>query len=284
MDREEKKYEVLPGVKTPDIKSILEAASDFSNPGVEDLYIKGGDFRKTLAPEASAPSAPTAEDVAKLQNLGDEVAEDERRATEESRKKMEEIKKQVIAPESIKDLQKAAASKIVSEEKRVQLEKERAEKESKQAEEDAKNKAREERRLAQQKILEETQQKKAAAEAKAKREKEEEQLRKKKEELAKAEADKKAKEEADKKAKEEAEAKAKAEAEKKNNQKSPDDDYLAWVKAKREEASKKPEKPEAKKPESKPSVTPAPADTNKAKKEEVKDQDSQTLDDFSEFL
>ena len=28
MSREEKKFEVLPGIKTPDIKTILDAASD----------------------------------------------------------------------------------------------------------------------------------------------------------------------------------------------------------------------------------------------------------------
>ena len=50
MNREEKKYEVLPGIKTPDIKTILDAASDFTNPGVDNVTLKGGDIRKTLAP------------------------------------------------------------------------------------------------------------------------------------------------------------------------------------------------------------------------------------------
>ena len=45
MEREEKKYTILPGVKTPDIKAIVGAASDFTNPGVEDLQIKGFDYR-----------------------------------------------------------------------------------------------------------------------------------------------------------------------------------------------------------------------------------------------
>ena len=79
MDRDEKKYEVLPGVKTPDIKSILDAASDFSNPGVDNVAIKGGDIRKTLAPDKTDTHAPTSEEIAKLQNLGEEVAEEERR-------------------------------------------------------------------------------------------------------------------------------------------------------------------------------------------------------------
>ncbi|MCR5200242.1 MAG: hypothetical protein K6C38_03890, partial [Saccharofermentans sp.] len=171
MEREEKKYEVLPGIKTPDIKSIVEAASDFTNPGVENVTLKGGDFRKTLAPEGEI-KAPTSADIAELQSLGEEVSEAEKRASEESRRKMEEIKKQVMAPESIKDLKKVAAAKAVSEEKREQLDKEAAENEAKKAEEEAKEKAREERRQAQHKIIEESMQKKAAAEEEARKKKE----------------------------------------------------------------------------------------------------------------
>ena len=75
MDREEKKYEVLPGIKTPDIKSILEAASDFSNPGVENVAIKGGDIRKSLAPSQTAVAAPTKEEIENLKALGVEVGD-----------------------------------------------------------------------------------------------------------------------------------------------------------------------------------------------------------------
>ena len=73
MSREEKKYEVLPGIKTPDIKTILDAASDFTNPGVDNVALKGGDYRKTLAP-ADEIQAPTSADIAELQSLGAEVS------------------------------------------------------------------------------------------------------------------------------------------------------------------------------------------------------------------
>ena len=186
MDREEKKYEVLPGIKTPDIKSILEAASDFSNPGVENVAIKGGDIRKSLAPSQTAVAAPTKEEIENLKTLGIEVGEAERRASEESKKKMDAIKKQVMAPESLSELKKVAASKPISDEKREQIDKELAEKKAVQAEEEAKNKAREERKFAQQKKIEEIQQKKAEEES---RKKIEDALRKKKEELMKQKAE-----------------------------------------------------------------------------------------------
>ncbi len=222
MEREEKKYAILPGVKTPDIKAIVGAASDFTNPGVEDLQIKGFDHRKTLETGSDA-KAPTAEDIAKLNALGDKVAEEEARSAEESRKKMEAIKQAVSAPENLSSLQKAAA-KVVSEEKKEIIEKEQAEKALKAAEEEAKLKMREERRLAQQKVLEETLAKKAELQEKN---------RKAAEEKAAAEA--KAKKE-ELKAQKIAEAKAKKEEDASNPKANEDDDYKAWVKAKREAA------------------------------------------------
>lgn len=266
MEREDKKYEVLPGVKTPDIKTILDAASDFTNPGVDNVAIKGGDFRKTLAPEKTV-AAPTAADIEQLQNLGAEVSEAEKRASEESRKRMEEIKKQVMAPETIKDLKKVAASKEVSEEKREQLNKERSELEAKQAEEEEKNKAREERKLAQQKILEEMEQKKAAAEEKERKRREE------------AEAAKKQQEE-QKRVKLEEDLRKKKEA---NPEADKDAEYLAWVKAKKEAAvagaeSKKKQEDKNGKSSLRPGAQTEP------KKAEASSSDSQTLDDFSEFL
>ena len=257
MDREDKKYEVLPGVKTPDIKTILDAASDFTNPGVDNVAIKGGDIRKTLAPEGTV-SAPTSADIAELQNLGAEVSEAEKRSSEESRKRMEEIKKQVMAPETIKDLKKVAAAKEVSEEKREQLEKERSELEAKKAEEDEKNKAREERKLAQQKILEEMEQKKAAAEEKE---------RKRREEAEEA----KKKQEEEKRVKLEEELRKKKES---NPDAVKDEAYKAWVMAKKEEAAK--QKKQEQKSKEAPKAEP--------KKTDNAGSDSQTLDDFSEFL
>ena len=48
--REEKKYEILPGVEIPDIKRIQEAASDFSISEVGDVEIR----TVTLQPVAAA--------------------------------------------------------------------------------------------------------------------------------------------------------------------------------------------------------------------------------------
>lgn len=272
MAREEKKYEILPGTKTPDIKAIVNAASDFSNPGVEELDLKGAEFRKTLATESDQPVQVTSEEISKLKNLGIEVAESELRAQAESAKKMEEIKKQIIAPASIENLQKSA-SKFVSEEKREIIEKERAEKEAKLAEEEAKRQAREERRLAQQKALEETLAKKAVIEEEARKKAEaEEQLRKQKEEEQKKAEAKLLKE---KQAAENAVKDAQAKKER-------DDDYKAWVRAKREEAIKK--QAEAGKEKTEVGDSKKPAAEPSKEPEVKKDSNDQAMEDFSEFL
>ena len=96
--REEKKYEVLPGVEIPDMKRIQEAASDFSVSDVGDVEIK----TVTLQPVVKAVSAGVSdEDLSQLQNLGNKVAEDEARAKAESRAKMDKIMHNVKAPESM---------------------------------------------------------------------------------------------------------------------------------------------------------------------------------------
>ena len=185
--REEKKYEILPGVEIPDIKRIQEAASDFSISEVGDVEIK----TVTLQPiAAAAVPAVSAEDLSKLQSLGVKVAEDEERSKAESRAKMDAImNKAVQAPESIGDL-KASHIAQLDEAKRKQLKEDMKEAEAQQAEEEAKNKAREERRQLQQRLLEESREKaakekeaqeKAAKEAAAK---EEEEIRKAAEEMA----------------------------------------------------------------------------------------------------
>ena len=186
--REEKKYEVLPGVEIPDIKKIQEAASDFSISEVGDVEIK----TVTLQPivEAVAPGV-SAEDLSQLQSLGVKVAEDEERSKAVSRAKMDAImNKAVQAPESIGDLKASHIAQINDEKRKKQLEEEMKAAEAQKAEEDAKNKAREERRQLQQKLLEESKEKaekekeaqeKAAREAAAK---EEEEIRKAAEEMA----------------------------------------------------------------------------------------------------
>jgi|GEM_PF-736988 len=298
MEREEKKYEILPGIKTPDIKSIMSAASDFSTPGVEKVKIKGmHDDRPAAAPVA----APSGEDIDKLKALGAQVAEAEEAAKEESRKRMEAIKSAaVMAPESFKDLQEAAVSGPMSEERRQALIKEREEKESRRAEEEAKQKAREERRLAQQKVIEEAQARKAAAQA-------EEQARLEAEQAEAAKlASEQEKAEKIKRQQEEKALNAERDAAIKNER---DDEYKEWVKAKREEAKRK---AGVIKPEENDNVAEAGEAAQEAVEEEAEEtledifeeaaaveekssdepadladavaSDSETLDDFSEFL
>ena len=163
--REEKKYEILPGVEIPDIKKIQEAASDFSISEVGEVEIKTVTFQPIIQAQASGVSSA---ELSQLQQLGNKVAEDEAKAKAESRAKMDKImNKAVQAPESIGDL-KASHIAQLNEEKRKALEEDMKAAEEQQAEEDAKNKAREERRKLQQRLLEESREK--AAKERAERE------------------------------------------------------------------------------------------------------------------
>ena len=172
--REEKKYEVLPGVELPDIKAINAAASDFSISEVGDVDVKATQFTATESIADAAVPAVTAEELAQLQSLGNKVAEDEARSQAESRKKMDAImSKAVHASESISDLKSSNITKA-NEEKRKAIEDSLKAEQEQKAEEDAKNKAREERRLLQQRLLEEAKERAAKeaaekAEAEAKR-------------------------------------------------------------------------------------------------------------------
>lgn len=157
--REEKKYEILPGVEIPDMKKIQEAASDFSVSDVGDVEIKAQTYEMPSSISDAVMAAVTAAELAQLQSLGTKVAEDEARSQAESRAKMDKImSKSVQAPESIGDL-KASHIAQVNEEKRKQLEEQEREAQKLKAEEEAKNKAREERRQLQQKLMEESRQK-----------------------------------------------------------------------------------------------------------------------------
>ena len=274
--REEKKYEILPGVEIPDIKKIQEAASDFSISEVGDVEIK----TVTLQPVAAAVTPSVSPDeLSQLQSLGVKVAEDEERSKAESRAKMDAIMhKAVQAPESIGDL-KASHIAQLDEEKRKRLKEDMKEAEAQQAEEEAKNKAREERRQLQQRLLEESREKaakekeaqeKAAKEAAAK---EEEEIRKAAEEMA-AKLMQPVEEKKEEAAKTEDAPKAeapKAEADKK------------------EEPSKVEEAPKAeeKKPEEaqKPAQRPAAPDEVPIEKKTAKVLSaSETYDEFKEFL
>lgn len=228
----ERKYEILPGVAVPDIKSIVDAASDFSVSGVEDVAIKehhNGNNQQN-------PIKVTGAAVDELNKLGNQVAEEEEKAAEESRRVMEAIKAQAQVAD-LSELKKAAEENMTPE-KREEIQREQEALAAARAEEEAKAKAREERRLQQQKALEESLARKAAeAEEKAAKEAEEA--------AAKAKAEK---EERIRKQKEEAAARAEA---RKNEKPQQDDDYKAWVKAKREaaiaEAAEKAAEEEAKK-------------------------------------
>ena len=275
--REEKKYEILPGVEIPDIKRIQEAASDFSISEVGDVEIK----TITLQPiAAAAVPAVSAEDLSKLQSLGVKVAEDEERSKAESRAKMDAImNKAVQAPESIGDL-KASHIAQLDEAKRKQLKEDMKEAEAQQAVEEAKNKAREERRQLQQRLLEESREKaakekeaqeKAAKEAAAK---EDEEIRKAAEEMA-AKLMAPVEETSEKK-----EEVAKTEA--------PKAEAAKTEEAPKAEAEKKEEAPKAeeKKPEEaqKPARPFAPDEVPIEKKTAKMLSASETYDEFKEFL
>lgn len=275
--REEKKYEILPGVEIPDIKKIQEAASDFSISEVGDVEIRTVTLQPVI--EAATPGV-SAEELSNLQSLGVKVAEDEERSKAESRAKMDAImNKAVQAPESIGDLKASHIAQLNDEKLKKQLEDEMKEAEAQKAEEDAKNKAREERRQLQQRLLEESKEKaakekeakeKAAKEAAAK---EEEEIKKAAEEMA-AKLMQPVEEKKEEAAKTEDAPKAevpKAEADKK------------------EEPSKVEEAPKAeeKKPEEaqKPAQRPAAPDEVPIEKNTVKVLSaSETYDEFKEFL
>ena len=275
--REEKKYEILPGVEIPDIKKIQEAASDFSVSEVGGVEIK----TVTLQPVAAAVTPSVSPDeLSQLQSLGVKVAEDEERSKAESRAKMDAImNKAVQAPESIGDLKASHIAQLNDEKRKKQLEDEMKEAEAQKAEEDAKNKAREERRQLQQRLLEESREKaakekeaqeRAAKEAAAK---EEEEIKRAAEEMA-AKLMQPVEEKKEEAAKTEDAPKAeapKAEADKK------------------EEPSKVEEAPKAeeKKPEEaqKPAQRPAAPDEVPIEKKTAKVLSaSETYDEFKEFL
>ena len=275
--REEKKYEILPGVEIPDIKKIQEAASDFSISEVGDVEIKTVTLQPVIEPIAPGVSA---EELSNLQSLGVQVAEDEERSKAVSRAKMDAImNKAVQAPESIGDLKASHIAQLNDEKRKKQLEDEMKEAEAQKAEEDAKNKAREERRQLQQRLLEESREKaakekeaqeKAAKEAAAN---EEEELKRAAEEMA-AKLMQPVEEKKEEAAKTEDAPKAeapKAEADKK------------------EEPSRVEEAPKAeeKKPEEaqKPAQRPAAPDEVPIEKKTAKVLSaSETYDEFKEFL
>ena len=93
---------------------VFAAASDFTVSGVDDVDVKR---IEEIVPAKDAIRAATNADATELQALGNKVAEEEQRASEESKKRMAAIKNQAVsAPESISSL-KQKASTIASEER-----------------------------------------------------------------------------------------------------------------------------------------------------------------------
>lgn len=157
---DEKKYEILPGVELPDMKSINEAASDFSVSGVNDIKIKTP--QPIYTPEGQAADAATAAELAALQSLGDEVAANEARAAAESRARMDAIMATAVKqPESIVDLLNYNRDKV-SEEVIKQKEEELKKAQELQEALAQKEREREERRQMQQRLLEEARERAAA--------------------------------------------------------------------------------------------------------------------------
>ena len=167
MDEIERKYEILPGVKLPDMQTIREASSNFEESGVDDMAIDSF-VNAAAAVEAATPQRLTPEEIKRLQELGDEVAEKEAREAEESRKKMAEIMRSAVTQSASLDDLKQTAIQQASEEKLVEIEQRQKEEAERLAEEEEKQRIREERRALQRKQLEDARAKAAEAKAEAK--------------------------------------------------------------------------------------------------------------------
>lgn len=163
MKRIQKKYEILPGVPTPDFKTIVDAASDYSTPGVEGVDVRHVSF-DVEEPRHTSSGVSAGAVASELNKLGAQVSENEAKEAEERKRKMEAIKQRAVsAPESISDLRKAAAERM-SEEEKEEFAQKVAQEEQQLADEEAKQKAREERKQMQQKALEDSKARKAAKE------------------------------------------------------------------------------------------------------------------------
>ena len=157
---DERKYEVLPGVELPDMKTINDAASDFSASGVNDLQIKTP--KPTYTQDGVPADRATAAELEALQSLGNEVAEVEARAQAESRRRMDAILSTAVqAPESIVDLLNSNKEKV-SEEAIKKAEEEMKKREELKQAEIERERQREERRQLQQRLLEEARERAAA--------------------------------------------------------------------------------------------------------------------------
>ena len=270
---DEKKYEILPGVELPDIKSINAAASDFSVSGVNDISIKSP--QPIYTSDGAAADSATAAELAALQSLGDEVAANEARAAAESRARMDAIMASAVKqPESIVDLLNYNRDKV-SEEVIKQKEEELKKAEELKEALAQKEREREERRRMQQRLLEEARERAAAVrEAEKRGIKPDEKL------LEKKEDDKAEEKEAEAAVAEPAKEVVAAAESEKEAEKQPENKPVAVSEPEVSEA------PETKAPEQKAPEAPVKK-TPLAPQEPVKPSIAtaeETFDDFSEFL
>ncbi len=153
MEENERKYEILEGVKVPDFKTLKEASSDFAESGVDDVEIKT-QIRTYDPVEAANQDRVNPGEIEKLVALGSEVAENEERASAESKRKMAEIMQRAVTQSATIDDLKKTAIKNANEEKLAEIERREKEEQARIAEEEEKKRVREERRALQRKQLE----------------------------------------------------------------------------------------------------------------------------------
>lgn len=115
----ERKYKILPGVPMPDLKQILDASSDYSDPGELTVSISSRKERET---KVVTTKDLTPEEIKYLQELGLEVTQAVDEANLESQRKMDEIKnRNVVTPVTMDNLRETAAASIEDEDKKAEV-------------------------------------------------------------------------------------------------------------------------------------------------------------------
>lgn len=158
MANKERKYNILPGIPTPDMDEILWASSDYSDPGVSDVNVYSRNA-EIASSRDSRTSIPESADLSELQKLGEKVAEEEEKAKLESQRVMDSIKNRaVIGPASI-DTLKNTSERSVSPERKAQIEAEMKVREEEESKKREIEQARVDRRFMQRRAVEELKQK-----------------------------------------------------------------------------------------------------------------------------
>ncbi len=158
MANKERKYNILPGIPTPDMDEILWASSDYSDPGVSDVDVYSRNAEITSSKDSRA-AIPESANLSELQKLGEKVAEEEEKAKLESQRVMDSIKNRaVIGPASI-DALKNTSERSVSPERKAQIEAEMKVREEEESKKREIEQARADRRSMQRRAVEELKQK-----------------------------------------------------------------------------------------------------------------------------